>query len=305
MNKKLIALAVAGALAAPMAAQAEGVAVSGFVDTFYTMTDDATPANESNFTVPETEVDFMGSGVRVDLDNVSGSGDFNVEQANFTYDFGNGWSLMGGSFNSHITADEGDAPDMQTSNNSLPFQVLAGVDAANLTGLSISGKAGPADVSVIVANDPSTAASADKKSSVGLMVSGMPMENLSLEFTFLGEDQGAGDLIDLNGMYTMNGFGVGLDYLQADPETTLPAAQQVDNVYSVILSYDFGNGFGIKGRADTLSYKSNTGLDDLTQNTIFVSYAASDNLTVALDNTSTDDGSTSDTKTTLELIATF
>ena len=309
MNKKLIALAVAGALAAPMAAQAEGVSVSGFADIFWTITDESadtgTPVYnpaEGQFTVPETEVDFMGSGVRVDLDNVNGSGDINVEQANFTYDFGNGWAVMGGTFNSGITADAQDAPDMQTSNNSLPFATLSAVGAANLSGLAVSGMAGPANVTVLYVNDPSNDGVSDGENSIGLKVSGSVMEGLDLELGFLPQDKGVGNLTDFNAMYTMGGLGIGLDYLQADPQS---GSGDVDTVSSIIVGYDFGNGFGVKGRADTLTYEDNT--DDLTQNSIFVSYAANDNLTVALDSTTVDGGVLTDsqTKTTVEMIATF
>ena len=302
MNKKLIALAVAGALSAPLAVQADDVAISGFADIFYTTTDDKTAATvsltddrEDQFQVPEVEVNFAGSGLRIDIDNLGGGSDLRIEQANFTTEIANGWSLMGGTFETGLTDDAQDAPDMQFSTNSHLFTVRSAV----VSGLAVSGMAGPANVTVGLVNDDTVTGTADAGTGVLLNVNGSVMEGLHVELGYLSQDMGDGDLLDINAMYSMDAWFAGLDYLSADPT----AGTDFDSGYSVIGGFDFGNGVVAKARMENLETMAGTETDVTT---LYVTYAVSDNLSVALQQENTEVGTAADTDLTqLELIATF
>jgi len=300
MNKKLIALAVAGALSAPLAVQADDVAISGFADIFYTSTDDKNgTATEDQFQVPEVEVDFISGGFRVDIDNKDlmdgGGADLRIEQANFTTDIANGWSLTGGSFESGMTDDAQDAPDMQFSTNSHLFKEAPPV----VSGLAVSGMAGPANVTVGLVNDTTVSGGPDAGTGVLLNVNGSVMEGLHVELGYLSQDAKAGDLIDINALYEHGPFIAGLDYMSADPA----AGTDFDSGYSVIGGFDFGNGVVAKARIENLEDMAGTETDVTT---LYVAYSVSDNLTVALQQENTEVGAAADTDlTTLELIATF
>jgi hypothetical protein len=300
MNNKLIAIAVAGALSVPMAAQAGDVTVSGFVDTFYTLTNDGNTNSESQFAVDQVEVDVEGSGVRVDLDNTNGT--FGVDQAYAAADIANGWSLRAGLFDSGITADNGDAPDMNMSTHSAVYDVLAGTGNAQFAGVSFMGMAGPASVAVSLVNDDKAAP--DQATTAALLVSGSIMDGLDAELGYVSKDSATTTDVNLN--YTMDALRVNLDYLTSDHATAGAAG------YSLLASYDLGNGFAVAVRADSMT-PENAALADETSTTVFGSYAMSDNMTLALESksgTNTNGGSAvttivDGTVTTLEILSTF
>ena len=304
-------MAVAGALSVPMAAQAADVQISGFADIIMTASDEASdvagpPAYnpvDTSFSVPEVEIDIQSGGFRVDIDN-SNAGVVMVEQANFTTELANGWSLIGGTMNSMLTADAQDAPDMQMTNNSMTFSALGG--AVNLSGLAVAGMAGPANVTVGYVNDPTNNGTTDHENSVLLVVSGSAMPGLDLELGYLTQDKGNGALLDINGMYTLDALTIGVDYLSADSTANL---NNLDNVYSVIFGYDLGNGINLKARTGKAT--ADTTLDnEVAVTSIYASYAMSDSVSVALESAKTTptvngvDGADT-TLTTIEFVATF
>jgi len=304
MNKKLIAIAVAGAFSAPMAAQAADV--SGFAQIDWTLANDnaactvATFENcETQFSVHEAEVDFENNGVRVDIDTVNGGGDINVEQANFTTALG-AWNLTAGLFNSGLTADSQDIVDMAFASNSLVFDLYDGAGLTNVAGLAFSGMAGPANVTVALVNDPTVNPGAtgtatvagDKANAVVVAASGSVMEGLDIGVSMVSAE--ADDLTDVIVSYTMDALTAGLDYMTSDA---------VD-AYSVTVGYDLGNGINVKARIDnaelTSGYKTDT-------TTLHVGYHLADNIEIALENYDySEDNSANDYSTTVvDLVATF
>jgi hypothetical protein len=320
MNKKLIAIAVAGALVAPLAAQAD---VSGFADVVYTATNDANTAAESLFGA-NGEVDFTGKsgdvGVRVDL-NLSDIGSTNlpvstgIEQAYMSAPLGP-VTLWAGVFNSPLTADGYDRPDMAFSTHSAVFNVAANEATVNLAGLAISGMAGPANYTVAFVNDPGSDGT-NNTNSFAVVVNGSVMDGLNAELGYFGQSDdtakytnasGAGNITDLNLQYMMDAFNVGLDYATA--------ANIVDSVYSIDAGYDMGNGLTIALRYDAAKFASGTATDDPDATTVSIGYAMNDNMSLTLENTSGTNNDTSGTAlaatgiadgtvTTLEFLGTF
>lgn len=131
------------------------------------------------------------------------------------------------------------------------------------------------------------------------------MDGLDLEFGLLTQEKdaavngdGVGNLMDINGTYKIQGFTVGLDYLSgADGDTG-----EFDNGYSLWAGYDFGNGFNVKARVESVSRVDG---DDVDATDLYASYALTDNLSVALDLHNKDDGTDSFDTNTVEFVATF
>jgi hypothetical protein len=320
MNKKLIAIAVAGALVAPLAAQA--AEVSGFADILYTATNDGNTNDESLFAA-NGEVDVMAKSgdVSVRLDaNVTDTGTA-LEQAFFSAPMGP-VTIIGGKFNTPLTADGYDRPQMAFTTHSAVYTVAKNVATEDMYGLAFAGMAGPANVTLAFVNDPGSNGT-DNTNSVAFVVSGSIMDGLNAELGYfgqsddtakytsgtLGSNVGAGNITDINLQYTMDAFNVGLDYATA--------ANVVDSVYSIDAGYDMGNGLTIGLRYDAVSFDSAAGYDDPTATTVSLGYAMNDNLSVVLENTS---GSTNDANgslpvqvtgiadgslTTLEFLATY
>lgn len=308
MNKKLIAIAVAGAMVAPLAAQAD---VMGFADILYTSTNDGAPNTESQFTT-NGEVDVTGKSgdVSVRLDaNVTDTGT-TLEQAFFSAPMGP-VTIIGGKFNTPLTADGYDRPQMAFTTHSAVYTVAKNVATEDMYGLAFAGMAGPANVTLAFVNDPGSdkgsTAAADNTNSVAFVVSGSIMEGLNAELGYfgqsddttkypkgtLGSNVGAGNITDINLQYTMDAFNVGLDYATA--------SNVVDNVYSIDAGYDLGNGLTIGLRYDAVSFDSATGYDDPTATTVSLGYAMNDNLSVTLENTS---GSTNDANGSMPVLVT-
>jgi hypothetical protein len=325
MNKKLIAIAVAGVMAAPMAAQAADV--SGFADILYTSTNDGDTTQESLFTA-NGEVDVMAKtgdvSVRLDA-NVTDTGT-GLEQAFFSAPMGM-VTLIGGKFNTPLTADGYDRPQRTFTTHSAVYNVAKNVATEDMYGLALAGMAGPANWTLAFVNDPGSNGT-DNTNSAALVVGGTIMDGLDAELGYFSQNDdtakytgtsagstltanpGAGNITDINFQYTgVDMLTVGLDYATA--------ANVVDSVYSIDAGYDFGNGFSAAVRYDSVSFDSSTGFDDPTATSVSLGYEINDNLSVTLENTS---GSTNDANgstpvkvteiadgslTTLEFLGTF
>lgn len=306
MKKNLIAIAVAGAMSVPLSAQAADMMsdakVSGFVDTFLSLSNDhpsctvATfEACEGQFDVYEAEIDVEAMGVRIDVDRIAGGS--KLEQANFTTDLG-GWGLTVGRFNSGLSADAQDAPDMNFSTNSLVFGNYAAANLVNVDGAAVSGMAGPAKVMLAVVNDPTinptgaapAASAGDVANAFVIAVSGSVMDGLDVGVSMVSAD--ADDLTDLTVDYKLEALTVGLDYFTSDATDT----------YSIMAGYDMGNGFGVKVRLDNDAPDVGNETDTTT---IHLDYALTDNVALALENYASDDGTIDYSATTLEFIASF
>ena len=307
MNKKLIALAVAGVISGYGAA-ANAAEVSGFAVVDYVLTDDSgapvapatTNAKESKFGA-QGEIDFTatpadGVTVRmdVDLDLTAGSGQ--LEQAFFAWSATESVTVIGGVFNNPIGYEAEDKPDMAFNNHGAVYDVLDGqtaLDGDNVAGIAVAGAVGPVTLTGAFLNDIS---GADEENSIAFIANYSPMEGLDLEVGLVTQDAAAEGVTNFNVVYTgVENLEVGLDYLTAD--------ELVDSAYDIWAGYNFGAGFGVNVRISEIEdAAANT-----TEMTAFnVSYKVASNLKAVLEAQSTDvSGGDSSDLTTLKFVATF
>ncbi|MCF6323555.1 MAG: hypothetical protein L3J89_04400 [Gammaproteobacteria bacterium] len=331
MNKKLIALAVAGAFASyGSVATAASATISGFADIIYTAADDAAgPAvgvagkntSEGKFAA-DAEIDVIATTgavtARIDVDlDLTGVGDSGtLEQAMFAWDLG-AVTLIGGVFNNPIGADAEDAPDMDFTTHSVVYSVLDSQtqrDGNNITGVALAGAVGPVTLTGAFLND---IGGANEENSLAFVANYSPISDLDLELGFVTQDDQvvgaaattAGDVANFNVTYGISGFVVGLDYLTA--------SNVVDSAYTIWGGYTHGD-FNFKLRAESVGWEA-TGMEDHDAITFYASYAANENLSIALEYKDGDQGATTapgntanaisgiaqDGLATLEFIATF
>jgi hypothetical protein len=301
MNKKLIAMAIAGALSAPLAANAANVTGFAAVDLMLS-TDNPTCENgsgmqtcETQFGVGQAEVDFESNGVRVDV-NDNGGG-LEIEQANFTTALGStGWNLTGGKFNSGLSADHQDRNMMAFDTNSLVYNNYSNFDLVNVAGVAFTGMAGPANVTVALVNDPTIVLTTDDAANAFVVaVSGNVMNGVDAGLSAVSAD--ADTLIDLTVDYSAGAFSAGLDYFTAGDLNI--------DTYSITLGYDLGSGMNVKARVD------NTDEDGFTRDTTTIAfdYELASNVGLRLENFDYADDTTGGTadysQTTLSFIANF
>jgi len=323
VKKNMVALAVAGALVSPLAAMAEDAEVSGFIDVIGN-------SDESIVFLADAEIDIskkVGAvTVRADFDmNLAGNSGFGgqdsgrLEQAFFAWAATEQVTVLGGLFNNPIGQELEDAPDMGFTSHSVVWNILndqTGLYGNNLAGVAVAGAVGPATVTLAVVDDlgfatSGTAPDEKGKTSVALVVNATPMAGLDLELGYVTQDDQevagiagtAGDVLDFNAAFSTGPVTVGLDYLAAD--------NYVDSAVNLWAGFDVHTKVNVKVRYESVAFDV-TGADDSTRTTLYATYTIEDNLSVALETSSGDNGSgdpfsgiADDDVTTLEFIGTF
>ncbi len=315
MNKKLIALAVAGVISgygatanAAMEHDAKsGANVSGFAVVDYVLTDDAgmvppatTNATEGKFGA-KGEIDFISSpadGVTVrldvDLDLTAGSGQ--LEQAMFAWSATDSVTVLGGVFNNPIGYEAEDTPDRAFFNHGAVYQVLdsqTALDGDNVAGLAVAGAIGPVTLTGAFLNDIS---GENEENSIAFIANYSPVAGLDLEVGVVTQDAAAENVTNFNVVYTgFAGLEVGLDYLTAD--------ELVDSAYDIWVGYKIGAGFSVNGRISEIEV---VGGDTLEMTAFNAGYKIAPNLKAVLEIQSVDvTGADSSDLTTLKFVATF
>ncbi|MCC6301817.1 MAG: outer membrane beta-barrel protein [Gammaproteobacteria bacterium] len=311
MKKRTIAIAVAGAMFTAGSAFAADVTVDGFAEIQWNITNELDENTEGQFAVTETEVNFDTDHLFVAA-TASEEDGFSIGQAFAKYAITDGWNLKAGKFDSNLTADYGSAPDREFVQHSLLFNVLDSdstgifpttIGGASLTGVAVTGDlGGMATVTLGYGNDTSVDTATDEgENSIMLLVNASPVEGLDLELGFLTQDDevgaGLGNIVDINGTYTIQGFTVGLDYMQGSENEGI-----FDNGYSAWVGYNFGNGFNVKGRFENVS---RDGGDDLEATELYASYDLNDNLAVAVSLYNVDGGANDADINTIQLVGKF
>jgi len=283
MNKKLIALAVAGVISGYGAA-ANAADVSGFAVVDYTIADDnskvaaagATPAHntaEGKFGA-KGEVDFTASPadgvtVRVDVDLNLDPGNTHsgaeIEQAMFAWSATDSVTVLGGVFNNPIGAEAEDKPEMAFNNHGAVYTALdsqTALDGDNVAGLAVAGAVGPVTLTGAFLND---LGGAHEENSIALIANMSPMAGLDIEVGMATQTENAalattvtpggvntsvGDVTNFNVVYTaVPNLTVGIDYLMAD--------EVLDTAYDLWAGYEIaGTGVTVNARISEVEYSS-------------------------------------------------
>ncbi|MCF6237043.1 MAG: hypothetical protein L3J70_11845 [Gammaproteobacteria bacterium] len=324
MNKKLIALAVSAAFAAPMAVQADSATVSGFADITLSITDEAADntgvvsaddhtltgknASEGKFGA-NGEVDFIKTvgavTARVDVDlslSPGGSSGAAIEQAFFAWGLTDTVTFIGGVFNNPIGQEAEDAPDKNMTSSSMVYKALDNqtvLSGNNIAGVAVAANLGVVTVTGAVLNDIQHV---DEENSIALVINSSPVAGLDLELGYVTQASGVENVLDINASYAIQGATIGFDYLVPD--------EVLDSVYDVWAGYDFGNNFGAKVRYGACDDAANgatcvavLGGDKVT--TLYGSYQAAENLLISLEWKNNDAAGTKTDSLGAEFIATF
>ena len=280
MKKTLISLAVAGALAAPVAS-VNAADFSGFADVVFNGASNNSNSKKLFGANGEGDVTHTAGDVtmRMDVnlalaaDGTTSTNSGDLEQALVAYKGISGVTVIGGVFNSPIGQDAEDITDQRFSSHSAVYSVLDNQTALrgnNVAGLAVAGMVGPATVTAAVLNDLGQVA---KKNSLALNVNLSPMPGLDLELGYATQDGSAGNVVDINGSYDVMGMAtVGLDYLV--PENI------VDGAYDIWVKAPVGMGVDLGLRYSTVTWAS-SGAKDSTATSVYASYAVASNLDVA------------------------
>ena len=312
MNKKLIALAVAGVISGYGAA-ANAAEVSGFAVVDYVLTDDdhepaagCTPAGsstcenskEGKFGVT-SEIDVTatptdGVTVRIDTDLELGtdaaSGDSaTVEQAYFAMDLAP-VTVMAGVFNNPVGQEAEDIADWNFGTSSLIRSSMdhqTDLHGNNVVGAGVAGAVGPVTLMGALLNH---IGDANGENSMALVANMSPISGLDLELGMVTQESNTngvagadnvGDVMDFNVTFSpaaVAGLTAGLDYASYD--------ELIDTAYNLWGTYSIpGTKFSVGLRLEELSWASAgaTSFADVERTSFNVAYKAAPNLKVSLE----------------------
>ena len=151
MKNKILALLATIGLASSVSAVEinDNISINGFIDGSYQNTNKTTNDTEQ-LGLDEVEVDFLfnsgavSGAVHVDTNNGAGNGDFDIEQAHFTYALDNGVSFTFGRYGAALGFEREDPAGLYTFSRAYSTSAggsvynLGDVDAAAVEGLTIA-----------------------------------------------------------------------------------------------------------------------------------------------------------------------
>jgi len=299
MKKRLIAIATLAAL--PALSFAGGATVSGYVDVTYSNNDDMSVFNSAAEVDIENKLSDKVS-VRVDTDlTLNGHTSATIEQAFFAFTAHKNITVLGGAFNNPMGLEKEDAPDMPAITKGQIWDILDGqtaLEGNNVAGVAAAAAVGPATITLGVLNDIGNAD--NEKNSFALVANITPVKGLDLELGYVTQEDTditptAGNVLDVNAVYSIAGATISLDYLAAD--------NVIDSAIEVGLGYAITDKIGVYGRYDVVAYEAD--IDDTTTMTLYASYQLASNLLVSAEYHSADNGTDTDDSAGLEFIATF
>ncbi len=299
MKKRLIAIATLAAL--PVVSFAGDATVSGYVDVTYSNNND-----KSEF-VSAAEVDIENKlsdkvSVRVDTDlTLDGATSATIEQAFFAFSAHEKVTVLGGAFNNPMGLEKEDAPDMPAITKGQIWDILNGqtaLEGNNVAGVAAAATVGPATITLGALNDLGGAD--PEKNSFALVANVTPIKGLDLELGYVTQEstddlETAGNVVDVNAVYSIAGATVSLDYLAGE--------NIIDSAVEVGLGYAITDKIGVYGRYDVVAYEAD--VDDTTTMTLYASYQLAPNLLVSAEYHTTDESGDDDEAAGLEFIATF
>lgn len=316
-NKRYLALAVATASAAPMVSGADNkMALSGFADINYMVTDDTTALvsnkspSEGKFSA-SAELDIIGKmseklTVRVDADlnlalnsGTSAGGDSGrIEQAYFALAATDQITVLGGVFNNPVGWEGHDAPDMITTTHGQIWNVMDGQTALyanNIAGVAGAFNFGLATVTVGLLNDLQQSS---EENSIAAAINMSPVNNLDLEVGYVTQASrqdssnsgtygsatvgSAENWYDINATYKLDKILIGAELLGAD--------KVVDMAYAVYGRFEIAPGIRVSGRFDSVGYQDPiASVKDTETITLVVSYKVDENMSVGVEWRTQDD----------------
>jgi len=294
MKKTLIGLAVASALAAPIAS-VNAADFSGFANVQFSggTGNGATSVKNQFGANGELDITHAAGDVTVRADiNLSLSTDAandsgSLEQALAVWKGLPGVTIIGGVFNDPIGQDAEDIIDQRFTSHSAVYNVLdqqTALSGNNVAGLAAAGMVGPATVTVAFLNDLH---GFSERNSFALNINLSPsmIPGLDLELGYATQQSysatnnplSAGDIIDLNASYNiMSMADIGFDYLAP--------SDIVDSAYDIWVKAPVGMGVDVGLRYSAVSWSGPLAtVGDSNATSLYASYAVASNLDVALE----------------------
>jgi hypothetical protein len=143
-NKLFAILAAFGMVASASAVKINNnLSINGFLDGSFKLTDSDT-ADSQQFQSDEAELNFILSNgpvsgaLNLDSHKIGGDPDFDIEQAHFTYDLGNGVSVTFGRYGSALGFEREDPAGLYTYSRAYASANLGDVDSAAVEGITLA-----------------------------------------------------------------------------------------------------------------------------------------------------------------------
>jgi len=310
-NKLFAILAAFGMVASASAVKINNnLSINGFLDGAYKLTDtDGDDAQQLQS--DEAELNFILSNgpvsgaLNLDSHKIGGAADFDIEQAHFTYDLGNGVSLTFGRYGSSLGFEREDPAGLYTYSRAYVSANIGDVDSAAVEGLTVA----------YAADQFSLAASFENPRGQDMENNDLDLE-LSVSYTgiadtvigggFFFDNEAAANAADeenILNIHASRSFG---KLLVAAEYTEFQTDAADRDAFLVLLDYDYTDKIGV-----ALRFSNEEGADDgdtqgdYEKITIAPNYAITDNLGAILEFSDVEFDNADSTEIAVELTYTF
>jgi predicted porin len=288
MKTKLLAvLATLGMVASASAVKINNnISINGFIDGSYNTSDNGA-GDETFIGLDEVELNILANAgniaAELHLDTGDINGDLDIEQANFTYSFGNGASVTVGTFGSALGFEREDPAGLYTFSRAYSFDArgydLGDIDNRNAQeGARLNYSAG--DISASLALYDGVDAQLETRAGVKndlnyeLAIGYNGIENLSL-LAGIQTDRAAGagndvEIYNLQASYTLNKLLIAAEYTNREEDGSADTS-----AYMVLADYDVNDKLGFAVRYSSWETSATEDTDKLT---FAPNYAITDSL---------------------------
>jgi hypothetical protein len=297
MKNKILALLATIGLASSVSAVEinDNISINGFIDGSYQNTNKTTNDTEQ-LGLDEVEVDFLfnsgavSGAVHVDTNNVDaagntiGNGDFDIEQAHFTYALDNGVSFTFGRYGAALGFEREDPAGLYTFSRAYSTSVggtsynLGDVDAAAVEGLTIAYAGDVFSLAASIEEDGNNVQNDNYNLELSFSYTGM--ENLVVGggYFFHNEKNGGRetDILNLHASYSIGKALIAGEIINASD--TLASAGE--DAYLLLVDYDFTDKLGGAIRYSDWETSNTANTSKLT---IAPNYAITDSLGAILE----------------------
>ena len=310
-NKLLATMAIFGMVASASAVKINNnLSINGFLDGSYVLTD-TKGADTQQFQSDEAELDFILSNgpvsgaIHLDSHKIGGAPDFDIEQAHFTYDLGNGVSFTFGRYGSALGFEREDPAGLYTYSRAYEDgngSNLGNVDALANEGLRI---AYSADQFTIAASFQNPRGSDLERNDLDLELSvtytGIADTVIGGGFFFDNEETTTSEenIVNVHASRTFGKLLLAAEYLQKQSEDTAVGDR---DAYLVLADYDYNDKIGVAIRLSKEEIAANNDYEKLT---IAPNYSFTDNLGAILEFSDIEVNNVDSNQVAVELTYTF
>jgi hypothetical protein len=307
MKNKLIAILATFSMVASASAVKinNNLSINGFIDGSYKLVDNDTGTDDQGLDADEAEINFVLTNgavsglIAIDSHEIGGANDLDIEQAHFSYDLGNGFSLTFGRYGSALGFEREDPAGLYTYSRAYASANIGDVDSSAVEGVTVAYSADQFSIAASFENPRgANLESNDLDLEVSFSYNGFADTTIGGGYFFDNESVASNeeDILNIHASRSFGKFLVAVEY----SEFSTDALDR--DAYMFLVDYDFNDKIGVALR---LSDEEVTATNDYEKFTIAPNYAITENLGAIFEYSDVDSNGNDSNEFAVELTYTF